>query len=360
MRYREVMIEDDKTLGDSGVEITDINLRDPITELILKLTVQNTSGVSADVPPEIAFTKIELTDGGATYMTMTGKEAVAAACYDKGFWPPHWYCEYGSVDQNLSIPLQFGRYVGDPMFAFDPTALRNPQLKVTYAKDDDHESGYVRMGILAKVMEDAPSPGRILLYKQIEEFTSDTEGIHTVDLPTDYPIRRILTRAFVSAGLPSNILTHHKLDCDVGKLIVFDHDAAEWEDICRAAFGPFEVRKYECPVAAGGYKECWMAGRTVALPAIEEAGLFTQAWASGGTNYQIRAYSAIASAYRDANVQVIITGDFPHCTYCYQFGLPMEEGTWFPAPDYGDIDLKLTQGAAASCSVVVQQPRSLP
>lgn len=360
MHFREVIIEDDKTLADSGTEITDINLTDPITEILLKLRVQNTSDLSQDVPPEIAFTKIEIVDGGQTYLSMTGKEAVAAACYDKGFWPSHWYCEAPSANQRLNIPLQFGRYVGDPSFAFTPTALVNPQLKVTYAKDSEHLTNTVQLGIMAKVMEGVPSPGRALFYKQIEEFTSLTSGVKIVDLPTDYPIRRLLTRAYVSSNLPSAILTHHKLDCDVGKLIVFDHDAAEWEDLCRTFFGQFAVDKFDCLALGANTRQAWIGGRTSVVGGCQGTPRMLQAWATGCPYYSCRLRLADGSDAPEDYVQFTVRGDFPHCAYCYQFGLPMEEGTWFPAPDYGDIDLKLTQGAAASCSVVIQQPRSLP
>lgn len=363
MYYREAIIEDDKALGNSGTETIDINIIDPITELLLKFKLTNTTGTSADEPPEVAITKIELVDGGQVYMSLSGFEAVAAACYDKGFWPPHWYCEVASANQRLTIPLQFGRYIGDPEYAFDPTRLKNPQLKFTYAKDTAHLSGSLTLGVLAKVMEGVPAPGKALFYKTVESFSVAASGVHTTELPIDYPYRRVLVRAIVwdDSTAPASIITHHKLDCDVGKLIVFDHDAAEFEDILRGFFGEFHIRKYDVQEAKSDGKMCLMAGRTVAIATPQNTNRMCQAWASGAVHYTLSVITDAGVEPTDEPVQTLITGEFPHSTYCYQFGDPDKPETWFNAPQFRDIDLKLTQGnSSAAASVVLQQPRSLP
>lgn len=362
MNYREVIVEDDKVLADSGTDTFDINILDPITELLLKYTVQNDTAAAPNVPPEKTITKIELVDGGQTYLSMTGREAVAVAAYDKGFWPPHWYCEVASAFQYIAIPLQFGRYIGDPQFAFDPTRLRNPQLKVTWAKDTLHLAGSVRLGILAKIIEGVAAPAQCLLTKQVESWTGATSGVKVVDMFNDYPWRRFFLRGNVEGDttVMSTIFSHHKLTCDADKLIVFDHDAAEFEEMLRAFFGPFEVRKYDRVAAGSSGKEAHIAGRTVALASAETAGYYCQAWASGTCRYTVRAANFDGLAADARNVQVVIFGDFPHSVYCYQFGDADVPDSWFPAPAFKDIDLKLTEGAAATNSVLVQQPRSLP
>lgn len=363
MHYRETIIEDDKTLDDSGSVSIPINVIDPITELLLKFRVANTSGVSSDVPPEMSIDKIEITDGGKVYAAMTGYEAVAAACYDKGFWPPHWYCEYASASQRISIPLQFGRYIGDPDFAFDPTKLKNPALKFTFSKETGHLAGSLRLGVLAKIMEGVPGPSKALLWRAVETFNSAAEGVHVVDLLTDYPFRRLMVRAenVGDSTTPSSILTHHKLDCDVGRLIVFDHDADEFEDILRAFFGEFQVRKYERVETGGDSKNALMAGRTVALATPESTSMILQAWASGSTRYTIRAITQAGVEPAETSVQTLIIGEFPHRTYCYQFGRANDPETWFRASQYKDVDLKLTQGVAdCAVSVLLQQPVPLP
>lgn len=361
MHYRETIIEDDKTLDDSGSVSIPINVIDPITELLLKFKVTNTSGVSSDVPPEMSVDKIEITDGGKVYMALTGYEAVAAACYDKGFWPPHWYIENGGSSQRISIPLQFGRYVGDPDFAFDPTKLKNPALKFTFSKESDHEASSLRLGVLAKIMEGVPGPSKCLFYRGVEAFTSTT-GVHVVDLLTDLPYRRLLVRAYLYGSTLDAILSHLKLDCDVGRLIVFDHDAAEWQDILRAFSGEFDIRKFD--VFEGGtidYKNCHMSGRTMALGSCGTPDRFGMFWASGADYYSLAVYDGAGSWSADCNVQTKITGEFPHNVYCYQFGHQDKPDTWFRASQYKDIDLKLTQGVAgAAVSVLLQQPVSLP
>ena len=97
MHYREVILEDDKVLGDSGTETFDINILDPITELTLRYKVVNAGAVAINVPPQKTISKIEIVDGGRTVLSMTGYEAVAAAAYDKGFYPSHLFSAIASA-----------------------------------------------------------------------------------------------------------------------------------------------------------------------------------------------------------------------------------------------------------------------
>jgi len=360
VHYREVVLEDDKTLADSGTETFDLNIRDPITELILKYRVKNAGAVAADVPPEKTISKIEIVDGGQTYLSMTGYEAVAVACYDKGFWPPHWYAEVASSNQRISIPLQFGRFVGDREFGFDPTKLNNPQLKFTWAKDTLHATGEVSLGIIAKVMEGVGSPGRCLLTKAVESWTGGASGVKKVDLWSDYPYRRIFARSYLYGSTLANLYSHLKLSCDADKLVIFDCDSAEFQDILRTFFRPFQVRKMDSfETGAIDYKNCHVDGRTTCQGSVGTQYLNSMFWASGANYYSMRVVDA-AGAETACNVQVLITGEFPHATYCYQFGLADDPDSWFNAPSYKDIDLNLTEGGAAANSVLVQQPRSLP
>lgn len=266
MYYREVILEDDKTLADSGTETFDINILEPITELLLKYKVKNSTATAADVPPEKTISKIELVDGGQTYLSMTGYEAVAAAAYDKGRWPPHSYCEVLSSNQRITIPLLFGRYVGDPEFGFDPTRLRNPQLKFTWAKDALHLTGNVSLGISAKVMEGVAAPSKALFWKAVESWTGGTSGVKVVDMFSDYPWRRVMIRSFEADNVIETCISHFKLTCDADKLIVFDCDAAEFQDINIASFGPFQLQKMDEYVATGIiYRQCHIAGRTIVV-----------------------------------------------------------------------------------------------
>ncbi len=360
MNYREVLLEDDLVLPDSGTRTFPLDIQDPITELLLKYSLLNGAAVASNVEPESTISKIEIVDGGASYMSMSGREAVAVATYEKGRWPPSRYIEVLSQTQRITIPIQFGRYVGDPEFAFDPTKLRNPQLRITWAKDDLHLEDNVRLGIIARVMEGVGPPTQCLMTRQVNSWTGAGSGVKTVEMLVDRPYRRLFVRSYLYGSLLSALFSHLKLTCNADKLIVFDLDDDEFADIVRDTFGPYNVRKFDYYEATGwDYKNCLIDGRTIALGTPGSQYLTSIFWASGANYYSCRVRSE-AEVDTSSNLQVMITGDFPHATYCYQFGRPMEPETWFQAPEYQDIDLKLSEGGAAANSVLVQQPIALP
>lgn len=360
MKIREVIVQDDETVGDSGTEIIDLNVLDPITELILRYQVKNSTATANDVPPEVTVTKIEITDGGQTYWSLAGEEAVAAACFDTGKWPPCWYNETLSATQRMNFRIPFGRFLGDTQFAFNPTSLRNPQLKITYAKDTLHLTGYVKIGLIARVMEGGPAPSQCLMWKEVENFSSAASGVKNVDMPVDYPYRRMLIRNFISSEVMSGTITHFKMTCDVDKFILFDMDESELSDICESMFGPFTMRKLDMFDQAGE-SQVWMGGKTVMSAQTNSAESFVQAYLSANSRSYQQALKWDGTNRTDAATDCLIWGFFPHCCRAYQFGLNDDPETWFNAPEFAGIEVKLTQACASvDCTVAVQQPRSLP
>jgi hypothetical protein len=355
MQYRDVLIQDDKALDDSGSIPFDLNVQSPITELTLDFELKNDTSIVHDEPPEKAISKIEIVDGGQTYWSLTGQEAVAAACFDCGWWPTHRYNESLSEMQRITIPLRFGRYLGDPELAFTPTKLSNPQFKITWAKASGHLAGSVTAGLWAKVMEDLAPPANCLMWKDIESFTSAASGDKDVNLPRDYPWRRMLIRAYKSDTVPTSILTNFKLSCDVDKFVPFNLNVKEFRYLMQNRFGPYSLKKMD-RVSQNSYDQTWMAGDTFASIAMETVGNPASAWATGSIMYQQT--MAIAA---DLRSEVLITGYMPHSCFCHQFGDPDTPSDWFNPLTFGQEVLYLTQGAAsAAVSVAMQQLRPLP
>lgn len=359
--YREVAIEDDLSVGDSGTLTVDLNIKDPITALIVRFKVKNDGATVPNLPPEVHITRVEIVDGGQTYWSLNGQMAVAAAVYGLGRWPHHWYHEQATANQRINFPLLFGRYIGDEEFAFDPSKLLNPQLKITWTDqalylDDNHQ-----IGITARVMEGLPSPAQCLMWKEIEAWTSAASGTHKVDLPTDYPYRSLMMRAYEAENIISNVWDHFKMECDLGKYIPFDLDMHEFKDITKQEDGPFQLLKFDRLVANEVY-DAWM-GETLNVMATGPA-----------TNYSINAYSAFWShywnlawktdtlaVYENATVQNMVVGYYPHNSILYRFGRRNDLETWFPSTQYGEIALKIDESDADfAASVAVQQPRRLP
>ena len=355
-KYRDIPITDDESVGDSGLKTIDLNVKDPITALYVRMKVRNDTARVPDHPPERHITKIEIVDGGQTHWSLAGQLAVAGATYELGKWPPHWYDEWATYDQNITVPLLFGRYIGDEEFAFDPRKLLNPQLKVAWEDQVLYDDGYHTLGVTARVMEDLPTPPQWLAWKELEAWTTADTGEHKVEFPVDLPIRAWMGRVWGAMDVIPTFWSDYKLDCDLGKFIPFDLPYSELVDILKGLFGPYSLRKFDF-VDCGQPRQAWL-GETYNViantgPAIWIVGASSNGWSF----YTLNVVHHDGTIIDSARIQSTPQGYFPHSTLLYPFGRMNDPETWFPAPTYGQIDLKITEKASGgAASVAVQQP----
>jgi len=359
MQYRDVDILASKSVGDAGTETIDLDVMDPITELSILIDLTNGGSALTDDTPTEIVTKIELVDGGTVYSSVTGAQAVAAYFYDAGRYPPHWYDEALSAGQHITIPLRFGRFLGDPLRNFDPSRLRNPQLKVTWAKLSAHLTAYVKLGVRAKILDGVSGAGACLLNQAVRAFTTAGSGIESTELPTDYPIRRLYVHPLYGTEVPPYIITNFKLDCDEGKFIAFDHDGWAMVEEAEKQFGYGQVRR-NLIVTTGDNHDTQWGNCIAAMLAAGVQGDIVSGNTSGNRACLCYTMTHAGGAAAAVPTEALFTGCLPEGMFGYGFGLPDDPATWFPAPAYRKVKLLLTQGiASATCTILVQQDRPI-
>jgi len=358
--FREVSIMPRRTVSDAGTETIDFNVDEPITGLNLVIRVVNGAAVAVNVPPENIISKIEIVDGGTVYYSLSGPEAMAVAVYESGKWPWAFYNDGANAGQKVRIPIYFGRFLGDEEFAFSPSKLLNPQIKITWAKDALHVAGGVSLGVYAKLMQGVAPATKALFTKNIRSFTSAASGIELTDLPVDRDYRRLFVRDYRFQGFFAEDITHYKLDCDTGKLIVFDWDVYELAEHIRDVFGPVE-RTAQVQVTDGTWYSSWFGNTLGAALNSGTAGNIVNAWSATSSRWEAFLMSHAGAALTDEVCNLTLHGCLPHSTLCYQFGRKDEPATWFKASKYGQVRLEMTQGVA-NCAIglLLQQPRPLP
>ena len=358
--YREVELLAQKSIDDSGTLTVDINVDEPITELSVRFYVKNGTNPADELPPESVVSKIEIVDGGQVYASVNGREATAMAWYDKLRWPAHWYSAQANEGSRVEWPFQFGRYLGDPQYAFSPSRLLNPQLKVTWAKNALHLAGSLKLDVNAKLMQGVTPPAQALLTKVIRSWTTLASGIVEVDLPTDRPYRRIYFGAFLAETTFANVLTHARFECGVGKLIVFDMTDEELMNLMERTWGLAEYTDLACITSPESYMSHLGFPRSCHCQNFSTVGIM-HCPASNIPYINVIAHDNAGANLTNQKVGLTLSGLCPELTYCYPFGLPNDPATWFDAPKYNSIKLKITEGGAgAAASVFIQQPVSLP
>ena len=132
MLYRSAYIAKDESLGDSGTKTFNIDVQDPITSIWLEILVKNGSAWNHRSPVHSCVSEIQIIDGGDVIWSLDGEQLLAKVCADLGHWPHQRFSAIASDWQNMSLPIQFGRFHGDKVYALDPAKFKNLQLRITW------------------------------------------------------------------------------------------------------------------------------------------------------------------------------------------------------------------------------------
>lgn len=366
MKYRESYIEDALTLDNSGTKIIDIKINDPISVLWMRLKASNNStGPNANSPITRCISSIELVDGSDVLYSLSGHQANANAAFDLRRMPNNTYQEEGTLTQSAKIPLIFGRYIGDPEYYLDPRKFSNPQLKITWdlAKvnaigANGYESGSGELTVMAKIMEDAPDPKGFLMSKELYSWETAASGDERIDLPNDYPYRRLMLRSYEAGTSLTSAITDMKLSVDNDKYVPFDFHAKDLARQMPDWFGYFTqyMKGYG---DNGDVRQLWLDRdlRIQLTPQYDGWNLGVLTAYKG--QYTIYMRDETGAAVTGKPWKCECKGSCPESALAYPFGDPMNPDDWFQAPEYGGVRLYVTQGnAGGNASVFLQQLRS--
>ena len=86
-KYRDVFLEKEKTLADSGTETIELAVVDPISEIQIRVKNKNGATSNKNNPISRNVTKIEIVDGSNVIYSMSGMLAQALSYYQRGVVP---------------------------------------------------------------------------------------------------------------------------------------------------------------------------------------------------------------------------------------------------------------------------------
>ncbi|GAJ12142.1 unnamed protein product, partial [marine sediment metagenome] len=197
MNYRLAKILARKKYEADAVEPIDINLQDPVSQMVIISERLGFGGSNELGHPAKCIPKIELIDGSDVLYSLSGVEAQAVDFYHNKREPANRRTGLtGSYDSQV-ILMNFGRVLWDPMLAWDPKKFTNPQLKISIDLDASEASTTaLYMTVLAYIFDEKMiTPSGFLMHKEIKSW-SLADGTHEyTDLPTDYPYRKLFLRA---------------------------------------------------------------------------------------------------------------------------------------------------------------------
>jgi len=364
MFLRRTYLESRFSLPNAGERTTDIAMREPITNIWIEFRCAN--GTTSNVANLLAdcVDAIEVIDGSDVIYALDGKEALALTAYYCDDVPNQLITELPNNTQNLSIVIPFGRFEGDPMYAFEPGRFLNPQVRVKWNLANVRAvgvTGFLTGGlvytVVATCMEGGESAKGYLMTKEIYSYVSAV-GVEYVDLPTDYPYKALLVRheqagKHIFQGI-SNIMLH----VNQQQYVLFNMRMTDFIRynsaiepllhmtqqffVASAAVVPFVFKYDEHPAFT-----CINVPDTVYNYQYLALGQGILTETTGG---------APQGAAIETDAQV--SGYCPFGAVIHNFGRRDEPGDYFDAPAFRSCRLELTGGVAGSdCYVALVQAR---
>ncbi len=371
-KFREVYLEKEKTLVDSGTEIIELALADPVSEIQIRFKAKNgaTSNINNCVARNI--TKIELVDGSNILYSLDGMLSQAMSYYSSGNVPSMQRQSGPSENQEDHFVIKFGRSLWDAENALVPAQFRNLQLKITYnlanvraLGADSFLTGSAKLTIIARIMEGlAAEPVAYMMAKNHYNWTTVGSGEERIPLPTDHDYALLLFRAWETEVKLYSTISNLKLSIDQDKDIPFDLDSWDFLKMMENRYGLIDIDQHVFVTTVENIQSYLGVGETAIAtpesapgdPTSFRSHLQVYGVDSGHVNFTSDG-SDHATNSEDI-CQLKVSGQALHHCYAYQFGLMSDPETYLKAPDLGDIKFIATQGnAGADANVALLQRR---
>ena len=359
MNYRTATLLAEKNFSSAGTETFDINVKDPISRLTIAWRI-SAGAHGMDSYPHADITKIELVDGSDVLHSLNGGENQALCIYDRKVPTMNHGQHMLNNSEYSTYGIDFGRFLYDPMFAFDPTKFTNPQLKVSFVFTNCYASGVSsgNLEIWAHMFDEKLiNPLGFLTAREIKDFSISAAGAFDyVDLPTDRVMRKLFIQGYRSAFEPWYQVIEARLNEDGDKRIPFDFDLEDYHRIMKGVLTPVEEQLIALTgVATKTYfvtpTDYWMS------PMLTGRGGYGDL-SAGGTS---RGGSvAITCAAGGGGVNGVCRGYLPNHVFEFPFGDPMMPEDWYDVTRLGSLELRIKTGTGTSGNVrtFVQQLRS--
>lgn len=358
MNYRYATILPSKTVSTDGVETIDINIKQPISRIDILYNVTKGTGYTMAYPAAHDISKIELVSGSDVLHSLNGSENQALCLYDRR-------CPTMSHGQHLQscsevslFGLDFGRKLWDTELAFDPTRFNNPQLKITHTKAvADTTGSAAALEVMAHIFDEKViSPIGFLMSKEIHsESTPANDSFKYVDLPLDYPIRKMLVRAYYADTEPWATIEGVRLDEDHERRIPLDVLTEAYFRTMKGVWAPVVTQSQFGASESGITYYVIPTDYYVSFAGGGVGGLYgatLTAWGTGG--------KIIIQCSGSSQVEGIIMGYLPHHCFEFPFGIQDDMADWYDVTKVGSLRLRVRgggTGTSGTYQVILQQLR---
>jgi len=353
MNYRLATILNREAVLSDYTKVIDLTLADPVSQFqIVYESLGATSG-PADHHAAKCITKIELVDGSDVLFSLSGQECQAVDFYHNKKEPANLNLYLDTNRAEMVFNINFGRFLYDPLFSFDPKRFTNPQLKISMVRGNGGVSSVAgHLQVLAKIFDGKViEPEGFLMHKEVKNYGLGSNSHEYTDMPTDYPYRKLFIAAHREANAMDWLINTIKLSEDNDRKIPFD---ASLYQILRALVA--ETKPYREGIigslgAATGSFYCtpnyWPTLIATAWEGSSQAGVITCFGGDGGKGEFY--CSALITNYN-----LVVEGYCPHGAIEIPFGLQDDPDDWYDVTKLGSLRLDILSGDGRTTADTVQ------
>lgn len=357
MNYRLATILATEDLGASGTKVIDLTMSDILSRIqIIHGAINGDPG--QDQHPAANLPKIEIVDGSDVLYSLTGKCAQARDFYDRPRPLGTNVTALIGAMQEVTIDLNFGRYLYDPILAFDPKKFTNPQLKITFNRALANTSCTTAYTTVKadQFDEKVPTPTGFLMNKEHYIYPPTANGYEYIDLPRDHPIRSMGIQMLRAGMNPLALFSEARLSEDNDKRVPFT--------IGQASAKIIHYRDYPHILQFLN-----MFTHDTDLTIYVDPGVVHSV--TGATTDGVQHFAGVDSGggtiiVRSEGVAKAFTGQvmgmLPHAVWHFPFGLQDQIDDWYDVRKLGSVVLRVKAGAAALATdtfrVLLQQYRA--
>jgi len=357
MKYRLNKFFAQKSYVASATEVIPINVKDPISQIVIKF-----AGLNVSYTPTAhlldCVTKIEIVDGSDVLFSLNGKETEALDFYhNHGQLRCNWNRMFEGATPTRMLVINFGRYLWDREYAFDPTRFKNPQLRVTLAiSAGGHACTPIYLTCFANIFEDEVLPLKgFMMVKQIKQHAVVAASHYYTDLPTDFPYRGLYYRLYAVDIEPTDLLSNLKLSENQDSRIPVDNTGLELLELLQQEYPP--VRESYWAASA-------TTGRHLYITPCQYVNAIGSTW-STEAQAQNPAFDRGEGGQLDTiqladglNIMVHVEGWLPHGVFEIPFGVKDEPTDWYDVRGIGSLRADMLGGDTGNATIFIQQVRA--
>lgn len=362
MNRRKTYVENRRVLADSGEITVPLGVRDPVTAIMLEFRATN--GVSGNKAVTMAdvVSSVEIIDGSRVLVSLTGHQLFALTAYHLGHIPYELITEVPGNTQNLYGVVQFGRWLGDKVYALDPARFTNLQIRLKWnlaavraVGDTGFVTGSLTFTAIADVMEGAPQPQACLTAKQHYSYTSSASGTAYIDLPIDQRIKAVYLRSYSASGGGWYGVANVKVTADQDKFILIDERKSDLQRLITVSNRPFIYKHFYFAKDGDTLYPVLKQDESVSL--TPESGDNVAAYLNYGIGNGALDLTVGGSAQNsDVDINGEVQGWMPYGVGCIDLGEYDDPDTWFDPTAYNKVQVQIVQDAAsAEASLVIEQ-----